>query len=247
VSAPSKRPETPRDLAEREPSGALGEQDPAPARPGPRRYHVALTPAEVLERLSEQEGVKAYEPNMLPDFGGLVADAEYTLELGEREFTLHCGPPAARGQSATGMLRLLYLHGHLHRTEEGTLVELRFAYRRPRWALQRWIGFLALASLGLVWVLIGPGILAKKALLYGALLLVLGPVLAHDLRRADRIAEQRRALLNLIEHSFGPIQLDEPHPDEPYRRRVLTAADASYEDDDEPDDDEGSSSSPENT
>src|SRR5690606_2239217 len=107
----------------------------------------------------EQPGVKAYERRMVPDFGGLIEDAEFTLELGEREFTLHSGPPAARGQSATGMLRLLYLRGRLTATDEGTLIELRFAYRRPRWALQRWVGFLALASLGLVWVLIGPGVL----------------------------------------------------------------------------------------
>lgn len=186
-----------------------------------RRYHVPLTAKEVLERLCEQPGIKAYERRMVPDFGGVVEDADFTLELGDREFTLHCGPPAARGQSATGMLRLLYLRGRLIPTDEGTLIELRFAYRRPRWALQRWVGFLALASLGLVWVLIGPGVLAKKALLYGLLLLVLGPVVAHDLRRTERVEDHRKAMLNLIERSFGPIQIAEPHPDEPYRRRML--------------------------
>ncbi len=191
-----------------------------PENPALRRYHVALTRKEVIEHLCEQPGIKAYESRMLPDFGGLVEDAEYTLELGAREFTLHCGPPAARGQSATGMLRLLYMHGCMARTDEGTLIELRFDYRRPRWALQRWIGFLALASLGLVWVLIGPGVLGKKALLYSLLILVLAPVVAHDLRRADRIEEQRKAMLNLVEHTFGPIQLDEPHHDQPYRRRM---------------------------
>ncbi|WP_146155816.1 MerC domain-containing protein [Enhygromyxa salina] len=220
---------------------APAKREQGETRPAPRRYHVALTAKEVLERLSEQAGVKAYERNMLPDFGGLIEDAEYTLELGSREFTMHCGPPAARGQSATGMLRLLYLRGRLSSTREGTLIELRFAYRRPRWALQRWVGFLALAGLGLVWVLVGPGVLAKKALLYGALALVLGPVIAHDLRRADRIDEQRRAMLNLIERTFGPIQLDDPHPDEPYRRRMLPgpagpAAEASDEDSDSSDD-----------
>ncbi|HLT38967.1 MAG TPA: hypothetical protein VK034_21935 [Enhygromyxa sp.] len=203
-----------------------GALSPLPSRtpePAPRRwrYHVALTPREVLDRLGELPGVKAYDSRTLPDFGGMVEDAEYTLEHGEQRFTLHCGPPAARGQSATGMLRLLYLQGRMQRTEAGTLVELGFAYRRPRWALQRWIGFLALAGLGLMWVLIGPGELGRKALLYGMLLLVLGPVVAHDLRRAERIDEQRKALLNLIEHSLGPIQLDEPHPDEPYRRRMI--------------------------
>ena len=42
------------------------------------------------------------------------------------------------------MLRLLYLRGTLVQTGYGTRVELRFAYRRPRWALQRWVGFLTL-------------------------------------------------------------------------------------------------------
>jgi hypothetical protein len=199
----------------------------APAKPAKqaRSYHVALTPKQVLERLTGLPGVKAYESDMLPDFGGLIEDADYTVELlGKREFTIHCGPPAARGQSATGMLRLLYLHGRMRRTEAGTLLELRFAYRRPRWALQRWIGLLALAGFGLVWVLIGPGIMVKKAILYGVLLLVLGPVVVHDLRRGERLDEQSRELLNLFEHSFGPIEIDQPHPDEPYRRRMLAEA-----------------------
>ncbi|WP_052557678.1 hypothetical protein [Enhygromyxa salina] len=216
----------------------------APTRPAPRHYHVALTPKEVLERLAEQQGVKAYETAMMPDFGGLIEDAQYTLELGEPEFTMHCGPPAARGQSATGMMRLLYLRGRMIATEAGTRIEVRFAYRRPRWALQRWVGFLALGGLGLLWVLIGPGIIAKKAMLYGALLLVLGPVLVHDLRRADRIEEQRLALLNLIEHTFGAIQIDDATPDAPYRRRALDRApgdpvddDDDYDDDEDDDDD----------
>ncbi|PRQ07226.1 hypothetical protein [Enhygromyxa salina] len=213
---------------------------PGAARLAPRHYHVALTPKEVLERLSEQPGVKAYETAMMPDFGGLIEDAEYTLELGNPEFTMHCGPPAARGQSATGMLRLLYLRGRMIATDTGTRVELRFAYRRPRWALQRWVGFLALGGLGLLWVLIGPGIIAKKAMLYGALLLVLGPVVVHDLRRADRIEEQRLALLNLIEHTFGAIQLDDATPDAPYRRRALDRARGDSDDDDADDDDEDS-------
>lgn len=191
-----------------------------------RRYHVALTPREVQERLSELPGVKTYRRATVPDFGGVVTDAEYTLELGEDEFTVHCGPPAARGQTATGMLRILYMRGRMTRTEEGTLIELSFAHRRPRWALQRWVGFLALASLGLLWVLIGPGEVAKKALLYGILLAVLGPVVVHDLRRAEQIEDHRKALLNLVERSFGPIQLDEPHADEPYRRRLIASESA---------------------
>ena len=225
---------------------ALVARPATPSAPA-RRYHLALTPAEVIERLSGLPGVKTYTSELLPDFGGLVEDADYTVELlSEHSFSIHCGPPAARGQSATGMLRLLYLVGRMHRTDEGTLVELRFAYRRPRWAMQRWVGFLALASFGLVWVLIGPGVLVKKAMLYGLLLLVLGPVVVHDLRRGERLDEQRRDLLNLLEHSFGPIELDEPHHDEPYRRRMLgkvpldakrhTGRDDEDEDEDDEDD-----------
>ena len=45
----------------------------------------------------------------------------------------------------------------------------------------------------------GPGVISKKALLYGLLLAVVAPVLAHDLRRDDKHDEQRRALLNLME------------------------------------------------
>jgi hypothetical protein len=224
-------------------------------RPAPRHYHVALTIKEVLERLSEQPGVAAYDRNMLPDFGGMIDEADYTLELGQHEFTIHVGAPAARGQSATGMLRLLYLRGRMTSTEVGTHIELRFAYRRPRWALQRWVGFLALASLGLLWVLVGPGVIAKKALLYGGLLLVLVPVFVHDLRHADRIEAQRLSLLNLVEHTFASIQIDDVHPDAPYRRRALTRAtvddddnDDSDDDDDDDDDDHPSSSmTPKNT
>jgi hypothetical protein len=204
-----------------------------------RSYHVALTAAEVIERLSEQSGVKAYGSRMLPDFGGLIEDAEYTLEIiGKRDFSLHCGPPAARGQSATGMLRLLYLRGRLEPTDAGTRVKLSFAYRRPRWALQRWVGFLALASLGLLWVFISPGEVAKRALLYGGLLLVLVPVVAHDLRRDKRLEQQRRSLLNLMEHSLAAIELDATHPDEPYRKRQLRAEFEEGELDEEDDEDD---------
>jgi hypothetical protein len=215
-----------------------------------RRYHVALSPKEVLDRLAEQPGVAADDGRMLLDFGAFVSDAEFTLQRGAREFTLLGGPPAARGQSATGLLRLLVLRGRMTPTERGTLVELGFAYRRPRWALQRWIGLMALAGLGLIWVLVGPGVLVKKALLYGVLMLVLGPVIVHDLRRSERIEQQRRALLNLIERSFGSIQLDDPHPDEPYRRRSLAQADGDSDDDDDDDDDDdhpSSATTPENT
>jgi hypothetical protein len=213
------------DEHDREAGAALEPRAPAKPATQVRSYHVALSPKQVLERLTGLEGVKAYESDMLPDFGGLIEDADFTVELlGKHEFTIHCGPPAARGQSATGVLRLLYLHGRMHRTEDGTLLDLRFAYRRPRWALQRWIGLLALAGFGLAWVVLGPGIMLKKALLYGVLLLVLGPVVVHDLRRGERLDEQSRELLNLLERSFGPIEIDQPHPDEPYRRRLLAEA-----------------------
>ena len=50
-----------------------GETDVAPSETSTRRsYHVALTPAEVLERLAEQPGVKAYASHALPDFGVLL-------------------------------------------------------------------------------------------------------------------------------------------------------------------------------
>lgn len=200
-----------------------------------RRYHVALTPKQVLDRLAELPGVTRLDRQTMPDMSGagllvsgmlassLVGHTDYTLEHDQHEFTLHCGSGAARGQSATGMLRILYLRGIMTRTDEGTLIELSFAHRRPRWALHRLLGFLAIASLGLLWVLIGPGELSTKAALYGVLLLVLGPVVVHDLRGGQPLEQRRKELLNLVERSFGPIQLDEPHPDEPYRRRMVAS------------------------
>ena len=195
-----------------------------PAKQAPsslRSYHVALAPAEVLERLRAQAGVKARSRGSITEGPN---NAEYELVIGQREFNVHCGPPVVRGQSAIGLLKLLHLHGTLTETSEGTLVELSFKLRRPQWAVQRWIGFLAVAGLGLVWVLIGAGVLATKALLYGVLMLVLAPVIVHDLRRADQTDDQRRALLNLIEHVLGPIQLDDANRDEPYRRHSLGVA-----------------------
>jgi hypothetical protein len=204
-----------------------------PAAPSVRHYHVALTPKQILARLSEQPGVKAYDKQALPDFAGLIEDSEYTLELGPHDFRIYCGPPIARGQSGTGMLKMLYLVGRMTATEQGTAVELRFAWHRPRWAMQRWIGFLALASLGLVWVIAGPGLIAKKALLYGLLLVVVAPVLAHDLRRDDKHDEQRRLLLNLMEHVFGPLQIADTPADEPYRKRLREGQDDEDEDDED--------------
>jgi hypothetical protein len=220
-----------------------------PAQPAPRSYHVALPPAEVLERLRGQAGVATRPRGALSELG--PDDAEYTLEHGAGEFSLRCNPQAVRGQSAIGMVRLSYLRGRLTETRDGTLIELSFASRRPQWAMQRWIGFLAVAGLGLAWVLIGPGVLAQKAMLYGALMLVLAPVIVHDLRRVDQTEAQRRALLNLVEHTFGPVQLDAVSKDEPYRRRSLAAA---RDLDQDPDDDDAAaadaaadSSMPENT
>jgi hypothetical protein len=227
------------DLRER-PADAVAE----PARAAPRSYHVALPPAEVLERLGVQAGVKTRPRGSLPELG--PDDAEYTLELGTDEFSLRSNPQAVRGQSAIGMVRISYLRGRLTETDDGTLVELSFATRRPPWAMQRWIGFLAVAGLGLAWVLIGPGVLAQKAMLYGALMLVLAPVIVHELRRVDQTDEQRRALLNLVEHAFGPVQLDEAGKDEPYRRRSL-AAGRPAPDEDQDDDADADSSTPENT
>ena len=120
-----------------------------PARPARRRYHVALTASEILERLAEQDGVKAYAQAEVPDFGGAIIEADYTLELGEGEFSIHVGPPAARGQSATGMHRLLYLRGRLRRTGEGTLIEIGFAQTLPpqaQGAADAWTPFEGSAS-----------------------------------------------------------------------------------------------------
>lgn len=222
------------DLSERPPSAP-----DSSARSTLRRYHVALTPAEVLSRLRAVEGVRGRARGSLSEGPDNV---DFALVYGERDFSLHCGPPLVRGQSAIGLLRLLHVNGKLTETSEGTLVELSLSFRRPQWAMQRWIGFLAVAGLGLAWVLIGPGVLAKKALLYGALMLVLTPVIVHDLRRVDEIDVQRRALLNLLEQVLGPVQLDDANPDEPYRRRSLAAPD--HDPDADPDDEP---SSPENT
>jgi hypothetical protein len=211
------------------------------AQPTPRRYHVALSPTEVLDRLRGQVGVKARPRSLAAELN--PDDAAFVLELDQQAFTVHCGPPAVRGQSAIGNVRLLYLCGQLTETRDGTLIELSFGVRRPQWATQRWIGFLAVAGLGLAWVLIGPGVLATKAVLYGALMLVLTPAIVHELRRDHQTADQRLALLNLVEHAFGPIQLDETHADEPYRRRSLAAAQVG----DGEDEDDDSSSTPENT
>lgn len=210
-------------------------------RPAPRSYHVALPPAEVLERLSGQAGVKTRPRGSLAELG--PDDAEYTLERGASEFSIRCNPKAVRGQSAIGMVRLTYLRGKMTETRDGTLIELSFASRRPQWAMQRWIGFLAVAGLGLAWVLIGPGVLAQKAMLYGALMLVLSPVIIHELRRVDESEDQRRALLNLVEHAFGPISLGEASKDEPYRRRSLAASPH----DQDADDADADSSTPKNT
>jgi hypothetical protein len=214
-------------------------------KPALRRYHVALPPDRVLARLRAHPGVNARARGSITEGPN---DAEYELIIGDHEFTVHCGPPVVRGQSAIGLLRLLHLHGTLTETSEGTLVELSFRLRRPQWALQRWVGFFAVAGLGLLWVLIGPGVLAKKALLYGALMLVLAPVIVHDLRRSDQVDDQRRALLNLVEHILGPIQLDDAHPDEPYRRRSLGVAKPDHVGEDEDEDaDDDAPNTPEKT
>lgn len=202
---------------------------PSPPLPA---YHVARSPKQLLARLSEQDGVKTYDKGTVPDIGARTEDAQFTLEVGEREFRVHCGPPVARGLSGTGMLRTLYLVGRLDPTDQGTALTLRFVSQRPRWAWQRAVGLLAVASLGLFWVLAGPGILAEKALLYGLMLLVVTPVLVHDLRRDDHLDDQRKALLNLLEHTLGPLQLD-ALPNEPYRKPLREGEDEDDEDEDD--------------
>jgi hypothetical protein len=200
------------------------------------RYHVPLTPKQVLARLAEQPGVRAYDRHSLPDFAGVLDDTAFTVEIEADGFRVHCGQPGARGQSGTGMLRMLYLVGRFEPTEHGTAITLHFARHRPRWAWQRAAGLIAMATLGLLWVVAGPGVLAKKALLYGLMVVAVTPVLVHDLRHDQRQDEQRKALLNLLEHVLGPLQLGALPSDEPYRKRLRPADDADDDDDADADD-----------
>ncbi len=201
-------------------------------------YHVALSPKQVLARLAEHPGVRAYDRHSLPDFAGVLDDTAFTVETDASGFRVHCGAPGARGQSGTGMLRMLYLVGRFEPTEQGTAITLHFARYRPRWAWQRAAGLIAMATLGLVWVLYGPGVLAKKALLYGLMVAAVTPVLVHDLRNDERQDEQRKTLLNLLEHVLGPLQLGTLPSDEPYRKRLRPADDDQDDDQDDDDDDD---------
>jgi hypothetical protein len=154
-------------------------------------YEVALEPSDVIERLSSAEGVAAYPSASLPEYGRISAADAFTVEVvSDVEFRVHVGPPAARGQTGTGVRRLLYLRGSVTPSERGARVELVFSYGRPRWAVQRWFGFLLTWSLGIAWLFVGSGEFALRAALLAVFALFTGPVVVHDLA----LGRRRRSL-----------------------------------------------------
>ncbi|GEM_PF-4483063 len=209
---------TSKTTAGRDEGGMLqqeGHEDPTPegglaAIPRRVEYHVALTPKEVIEHISSAREIGAYRVDELPSWTDPNTGHGFTMEIepakGEDlldEFRVHVGPPAARGQSGTGLLKLLYLAGRLERTPAGTKVKLRFVYGRPTWAGQRRIGFLALLLFAGLWVFLGSGAMMPRVMLFGAFVLATAPVVLHDLRRGKQVQIEKRALLALFERTLG--------------------------------------------
>jgi hypothetical protein len=194
----------------------------SPASDGiPRRVQhlVGLERAEVMDGLRGAAGVGVYERGSMPEFAGPDDAHDFTVETEETGFRVHCGPPAARGQSGTGLLALLYLRARLRGTSEGTEVDLRFSYGRPRWALQRRLGLLLTGSLGLVWVFIGQGEFFQRVLFFSTFAAVTIPVIAHDLSQGRRLRSQKLELLALMERVLGPFIIGDEGTRTPYRKR----------------------------
>ncbi len=185
-------------------------------------YHLALTPAEVIEQFRQEQDLGVYMEDDLPDWADGRAKHRFTMEVEEDAFKLHVGPPAARGQSGTGLLRLLYLAGTTERTPEGSRVDLRFVYARPRWAGQRRLGFVALLLAAAFWVSVGGGELYQRLLFFLGFVAVTMPVVVHDLRRGKRLEREKLDLLALMERMLGPLSLDRADRT-PYRKRDAKA------------------------
>jgi hypothetical protein len=212
--------------------------DPSTPEKAPRRasFRVGLEPEEIVELMKRTRGVAVYERLEVPDHGGFDPGHDFTVELetASNRFRVHLGPPAARGQSGTGLLPLLYLEGTMRPFDGETVVDLHFVQARPAWAMQRWIGFLLTGSLGSVWVLIGGGVLLQRLLFFGMFLAILTPVVVHDLRKGRRSERDQLELLSLMQRILGPEALAEGARRMPYRRR-REALGASFEDEDEDD------------
>ena len=199
-----------------------------PERPGPAleklpehtRYEVTLSSEEIVERMRGEEGVGLYLLKDLPGFGRTPsADHDFTIEIEEGDFRIHVGPPAVRGQSGTGVAKLLYLRGTLEPSERGTTVDLRFELARPQWAMQRWIGFMLCLSLGLVWVFVGGGELMRRIIFYGVFASLVTPVAVHDIRRGKLLEGEKLKLLNLMERLLGAHTVGEM-PRGPFRKQL---------------------------
>jgi hypothetical protein len=201
---------------------AGGETAPVPTErklPARIQYRVALTRDEVIEQFEREGSIGVFSLDTLPDWADTREQKHrFTMEVDGPRFQIHYGPPAARGQSGTGLLRLLYMAGSMERTSEGTQIDLRFVFSRPRWAGQRRVGFLALLVGASFWVFLGGGDFYQRLLFFLGFLLVTSPAVVHDLRRGKRIESEKVEMLSLVERVLGPVSLEDGQQ-LPYRKR----------------------------
>jgi hypothetical protein len=172
-------------------------------------YHVALTPAEVLERLKADPDVQVLEG--FPARGR--SDRKFLAELGRGSFRVCQNLAAGAVDTGPADLRRLTLEADLAETPRGTLVRARFAHGPLSKQASFYImWFASFAWLGLT------GLTTAKLGLIGAFLALTVPAFAYDLVRARGSDRDRIALLNLLSQLLGPVMIgDNAEENMPYR------------------------------
>jgi len=196
------------------------------AVPASVRYRVALSPAQVLERLAAVPEIAPYRPGRFPDLGDPVPARAFVAELGEhrlRVATTGARPGRTSGVSASrgfgeggGMLPTLELVGTLLETAGTTQVDLRLVRRRSARGAHRWAGFVVVVAAGLAWLALGSGALVQRAVVLGIAAACMSPAVILDAARALRERRERLELLALMERVLGPVALDDAEHS-PYR------------------------------
>lgn len=188
----------------------------ASSSPPERVYYTSKREQELYQAIIQRPDVLESVDGRSVDPKALMGQVSYVAERLEHGFRLHCAA-VGRESSTTGLRPTLHLEANFVSGAKGTQVDLAFRYARTGWALQRVAGLALSTVIGAIWILLGSGALMDRVIFYGIFLLFVSPVVLRDLRSSSRRKQEKLALLNVVEGTYGGWALPEPSDRSPYR------------------------------